>query len=455
MHGGVLRITRRIPPQRPIESFYRPPTGALCQGTACFAARGLNPQRWVEACRQETRTYCLGKCYLGPASTEDDAPANLSLRSRTAVILDPSKPDWTLGMDRPPEDLIAQVERSELRGRGGAGFPTARKWKAVHAQTSEIKYVVVNADEGDPGAFIDRVIMERFPHRLLEGMSIAMRAVGAKRGIIYLRTEYPQALSPLLKTIQEAGLDIDVIRGRGSYVCGEETAMLNSIEERRPEVRTRPPYPTEHGLYGRPTLVNNVETLAAVPWIVRHGGDAYREMGFSKSRGTKLVSLNSLFRNPGLFEVEFGMPVRRICDELGGGLKTGPVKGVLIGGPLAGIVPADLLDTPFGFEELHAVGASVGHGGVVAFDASMPIRDLVEHVLSFAAYESCAKCTPCRIGNAALVDAIRSNRLDRETWQAIVRALSRTSLCGLGTGAAEFAQSVSRYFGKELESCFT
>ena len=232
---------------------------------------------------------------------------------------------------RAAEDALAVIEGSNLRGRGGAGFPTGRKWRAVAQQPAGQKYVVANADEGDPGAFIDRFVIEDDPHCLIEAMMIAAHAVGASKGFIYLRKEYPAAIAVLEEALREAreagilgtGFDLVLFEGHGSYICGEETALLNSIEGRRAEVRARPPYPTESGLWGKPTLVNNVETFANVPWIINHGAEAYAKLGFSKSQGTKVVSLNSLFNRPGLYEVEFGVSLRYIVEELGGGLKTG------------------------------------------------------------------------------------------------------------------------------------
>jgi formate dehydrogenase iron-sulfur subunit len=377
---------------------------------------------------------------------------------------------------RGPDELVREIDISGLRGRGGAGFPAGQKWRAVLAETSSEKFVVANADEGDPGAYIDRFIIEDDPHSLIEGTAIAGYAVGARKGYVYLRVEYPRARTVLEEAIADArrngllgnrvletdfSFDIEVVIGQGSYVCGEETALLNSIEGRRPEVRARPPYPTSQGLWGKPTLVNNVETLASAAWIVHNGGIPYATFGTATSKGTKVISLNSLFNRPGLYEIEFGVSVRHIVEELGGGLKTGSLKGVIIGGPLAGVIPPSLLDTPFGFDELHAIGASVGHGGVVAFDERTSIAELMHHVFDFGAFESCGECTPCRLG---------SREIERMFWGAIQRghapagkrteledvttALALTSLCGHGSGLAEFARSVLRYYPEELESCF-
>jgi NADH:ubiquinone oxidoreductase subunit F (NADH-binding) len=375
-----------------------------------------------------------------------------------------------------PEGLVREMEASGLRGLGGAGFPAGRKWRTVFEAPGSQKYVVANCDEGDPGAYIDRFLVEDDPHCLIEAMTITAYAVGAQKGWVYVRKEYPQAEAILKRAFAEAGrerllgerilngefsFDLEIHAGGGSYICGEETALLNSIEGRRPEVRARPPFPAQHGLFGRPTLVHNVETLANVPWIIQHGGEAFRSLGFSHSRGNKLVSLNSLFNRPGLYEVEFGVPVRHIVEDLGGGLKTGALQGVLIGGPLAGIVPPNLLDTPFGFEELHAIHAGVGHGGVVAFDKHTSIPELVHHVFSFAAYESCGKCTPCRLGGRRGEEIFQSilghgpaGPAEQSEWDDIISALRLTSLCGLGTGLAEFAETLRLYYGAELEQCF-
>ncbi len=441
----------------------------LCQGTACFVARQLNPDRWRRASMQRQTIYCLGKCYEAPASNDENSLPAVSVSAPEAVVLGDLEPYGALRLagNRTPEELISEIETSGLRGRGGAGFPAGKKWRAVALQDSQEKYVVANADEGDPGSYIDRYILEANPHRLLEGMMIAARAVGASRGYIYLRKEYPRARVSLLKALEEIQHDpqlrfpIEIVVGQGSYVCGEETAMLNSMEGKRPEPRLRPPYPTQHGLYGLPTLVNNVETLASIPWIVLHGGNAYSRLGFSKSRGTKVVSLNSLFRRPGLYEVEFGIPVRHIIENLGGGLKTGQLKGVVIGGPLAGIIPPHLLDTRFGFEELRAIGASVGHGGVIAFDEHTSIAELVHHVFAFGAFESCGKCTPCRKGSNTihrLFDQIlqegKASLHARAECLEILNAMEKTSFCGHGVGLAELAGSAWKYYQEELDSCF-
>lgn len=480
--------------QREIDSFYHLSgcnlSGKACRGTACFAARHLNPDRWAQAIAQKPRVYCLGKCFVGPSMQDGEPRPNVKIHSHKGIVLERlvSGAERSLGayggyrtlaqaLTRPPEEIVHAVEVSALRGRGGAGFPSARKWRAVAQQQSADKFVVANADEGDPGAYIDKFLIEHDPHALIEGMLLAGYAVGARKGWIYLRKEYPRAEEILRKATDDArrarflgervlghdfSFDVEIVIGQGSYVCGEETAMLRSIEGRRPEVAARPPYPTERGLFGKPTLTNNVETLVNVPWIVMHGGEAYRALGFSQSRGTKVVSLNSLFVRPGLYEIEFGMTVRQIVEELGGGLRNGAaIKAVIIGGPLAGVIPPYLLDTPFGFEELHAIGASVGHGGIVAFDEHTSIPELVEHVFSFGAYESCGKCTPCRVGARQveeifqrIVTSRSASISDFSQFEQLVTVLKWTSLCGHGGGLGEFAESILRYCRDDLTSWF-
>jgi formate dehydrogenase iron-sulfur subunit len=473
-----------------VASFYHLRGGTLsgraCRGLACFVARHDATERWAQACRSESRLHCLGRCHVAPASAGDLArPAMVPLVDDPVVLRSAGPTAATTlasyrerggyaalesALARPPADVVAAIERSGLRGRGGAAYPTGAKWRAVHRQQGATKYVVVNADEGDPGAYIDRFILEDSPHTVLEALAIAGHAVGAAHARVYVRAEYPAArtrLEAALADAQGAGIlgpgglsdiEVGVVAGHGSYVCGEETALLNAIEGRRPEVRARPPYPAEAGLFGQPTLVNNVETLAAVPWIVSRGADAYRARGFSNSRGTKVLSLNSLFAHPGLYEVEFGLPVRAIVEELGGGLRRGRLAGVIIGGPLAGVIPPWLVDTRLGFEELQAIGASVGHGGVVAFDERTSIAELAHHVFEFGAYESCGACTPCRLGTPRLAAffaaAGTGPPATSRSWRELVDALALTSLCGHGTGLADFARSLERHYAREVARCF-
>ena len=479
-----------------VESFYHlngtDLSKASCQGTACFVARHLNAQRWREAAVQSPRVYCLGKCYAAPSAGTDECRPRIESRSFPAIVLervaaggartleDYRKHGGLEAAERAsslsPDQIIAEIEASELRGRGGAGFLTGAKWRAAANHDSRDKFVVANFDEGDPGAYVDRFIVEDDPYCLIEGMVIAARAVGASRGWIYARCEYPKAIDSVkraITTAREAGIlgttvlgtsfqfDVELVVGRGSYECGEETSLLNSIEGNRPVARARPPYVAEQGLWGKPTIVNNVETFANVPWIIRHGARQYASLGIPGSRGTKAVSLNSLFRRPGLYEIEFGTPLQEIVEDIGGGLTGGALRGLMIGGPLAGVVPPSLLDTRFGFQELRAIGASVGHGGVIAIDEHTSIPELIHHVFSFAAYESCGMCTPCRLGAPRVEEIFRAimagqagTTSDQTEWNDIVDALKLTSLCGLGTGLAEFAESILRHFPAEAQLCF-
>ena len=486
---------RTTPPGPEIPSFYHlpgsPDAALSCQGLACFVARHTHPERWRVATDQTTRVHCLGKCYAAPASSEDADRPRIEVASRESIVLGrlvkggaPTLAAYrTLGgyraveraLNLPPDRLVDEVERSGLRGRGGAAFPAGRKWRTVSAQHSPQKYVVANGDEGDPGAYIDRFLMEDDPHAIVEAMVIAALAVQARTGFIYVRAEYPTAFRRIEAALAEAraetilgprilgsrhAFDIEVVSGHGSYLCGEETALLNALEGNRPEVRVRPPYPASHGLFGQPTLVHNVETLVNIPWIVLHGGDAYAALGYSASRGTKVLSLNSLFERPGLYEVDLGTPVRQVVEDLGGGPSTGAMTGVLIGGPLAGVIPPGLLDTPLAFEELRAIGASVGHGGVVAVNEDTTIPELVHHVFAFGASESCGKCTPCRLGSRRIEQLFAprpgtpAEPTARETWQTLITTLADTSLCGHGSGLGEFAASIERYYAKDVDRCF-
>lgn len=465
---------------------------ARCLGTACFVARHLAPAQRSEAESQSPPVYCLGKCYAAPASGEDAARPRIEVRSRTAVVLeriverpareldDYARRGGLVGLRKAleigPEQTLGEVDTSELRGRGGAAFPTGQKWRTAAAQVAPAKYVVANFDEGDPGAYVDRFLVEDDPFCLVEGMAIAALAVGASQGWIYARCEYPDAVARLRQALDDAqrsgllgprvlgsdfAFDVELVVGRGSYACGEETSLVASIEGRRPVVHPRPPFTAERGLWNAPTVVNNVETLANVPWILRHGGARYAALGIPGSRGTKVLSLNSLFRRPGLYEVDFGTPLSTIVDDVGGGLERGTLKGLWIGGPLSGVIPPTLLDTPLGFAELRAIGASVGHGGVIALDEHTAIRDLVWYVFEFGAFESCGMCTPCRLGTTRIAELLAANARRasdgceaRQEFGEIVSALKYASLCGFGTGLAEFAESIVRYYGEELRPCF-
>ncbi|MEO7995392.1 MAG: NAD(P)H-dependent oxidoreductase subunit E, partial [bacterium] len=372
-----------------------------------------------------------------------------------------------------PQAVIDEVKASGLRGRGGAGFPTGNKWQFAAANAADQKYICCNADEGDPGSYIDKLLLERDPHAVLAGIAIAGYAIGATRGVIYLRSEYPEAIAVLERAIREAteagwlgsriqgsehDFRIELFIGSGAYVCGEETAMLRSIEGLRGEVSVRPPFPAQKGLYGKPTVVNNVETLATIGWIIEHGGTAYNAVGVGRSRGTKAVSLNSLFVRPGLYEVPLGVTLNYICNDLGGGLREGlTCKGIQIGGPMGGIIPPSQWDTPLGFEELAAIGGLLGHGGIVAFSQHDHMRDIAEHLLQFTADESCGKCVPCRIGSVRgveLVQRLVANPASASTeiprLEELLETMELGSLCALGGGVPAALWSILKHYRHEL-----
>ena len=367
--------------------------------------------------------------------------------------------------------VLDEVTRAGLRGRGGAGFSTGQKWRFAAQQPPGEKFVVCNADEGDPGSYIDKWLLELDPHGVLEGMALAGLAIGAARGVIYVRSEYPAAVRALREAVREAreggvlgvahgafSFDVEVVEGAGSYVCGEETALLRSVEGLRGMVTARPPFPAVKGLFERPTVVNNVETLGTVPWIVAHGGDAYAAVGVGRSRGTKAVSLNERFVNPGLYEVALGTSLREVCEGIGGGLRDGlRIKAVQVGGPLGGILPASLLDTPLGFEEFDAVGGLLGHAGVVAFDEATDMRAIALHLFTFGDAESCGKCFPCRLGmrrGRELVQALADGACDEPDPAGMLESLCETmqygSLCAHGGGLPAPIRSILTHWRDEL-----
>ncbi|MBX9664132.1 NADH-ubiquinone oxidoreductase-F iron-sulfur binding region domain-containing protein [Novosphingobium sp.] len=316
-----------------------------------------------------------------------------------------------------PEATIAEVTTSGLRGRGGAGFPAGIKWTTVAKAAGPIKYIVCNADEGDSATFADRMVMEGDPFMLIEGMAIAGHAVGAGMGYIYVRSEYPHAIAKLQAAIalavpHIAPFEVEVRVGAGAYVCGEETSLLNSLEGKRGEVRAKPPLPALEGLFGKPTVVNNVLTLAAVPWILANGGAAYAEVGFGRSRGTMPIQLAGNIKHGGLFEVGFGVTLGELVDEIGGGTATGrPVRAVQVGGPLGAYHPPADFHLPFDYEAFAAADGLIGHAGLTVFDETADMSAQARFAMSFCAAESCGKCTPCRIGSTRgveLIDRIRA-----------------------------------------------
>ncbi|MEB3266532.1 MAG: NADH-ubiquinone oxidoreductase-F iron-sulfur binding region domain-containing protein [Cyanobacteriota bacterium] len=373
-----------------------------------------------------------------------------------------------------PEQVREQVRRSGLRGRGGAGYPTALKWDTVALQPPGPRWIVCNADEGDPGAFMDRSVLEGDPHRLIAGLLIAAYAVGASRGFVYVRAEYPLAIARLRLALEQAraagwlgrgiagsrfDLELEVRVGAGAYVCGEETALLASIEGGRGTPRPRPPYPAQHGLGGAPTLINNVETLAALPAILREGGAWYAAMGQEGSRGTKVFSLSGDVRHTGLVEVPLGLPLRTVVDTMGGGTAGGgPIKAVQTGGPSGGCVPAEQLDVPVAYESLRQLGTILGSGGMVVLGEATRMPELALYFMRFCRQESCGTCVPCRAGTVQLEQLLerfvarRAVPADLERLESLCRMVAATSLCGLGQAAPSPVLSTLRWFRAEYEA---
>jgi len=370
-----------------------------------------------------------------------------------------------------PEQVVEEVTVSGLRGRGGAGFPTGIKWATVAKTDADQKYVVCNADEGDPGAFMDRAILESDPHRIIEGMAIAGYAVGASKAYIYVRAEYPLAIKRLRKAIQHAkriellgnnlcdtpfNFDIELRLGAGAFVCGEETALIASIEGRRGTPRPRPPFPASYGLFGKPTLINNVETLATIPWLVRHGGKALAAIGTEKSKGTKVFALAGKIKQNGLIEVPMGISLRDIIEEIGGGIPDGRAfKAVQTGGPSGGCVPADQLDMPVDYESLQQAGTIMGSGGMVVMDETSNMVDVARFFMEFCKDESCGKCVPCRVGTAQMLDLLEkmchknASNKDLDLLKELCEVTQACSLCGLGQTAPNPVLSTLRYFEGE------
>ena len=365
-----------------------------------------------------------------------------------------------------PEEVIAAITESGLRGRGGAGFPTGHKWALGRAQADPVKYVVCNGDEGDPGAFMDRAVLESDPHRVLEGLAIAAYAIGCAEGYLYIRAEYPLAVRHVRAAIEQArargfldSLRLEVREGAGAFVCGEETALIQSLEGKRGMPRLRPPYPVESGFRGKPTIINNVETLACVPWIIRHGAAAFAALGTPTSRGTKVFALAGKIKRGGLVEIPMGVTIREIVEEIGGSIKNGrQFKAVQIGGPSGGCIPARLADTPIDYDALAQTGAIMGSGGLVVLDDRDCMVDLARFFLRFTQAESCGKCTFCRIGTKRMLEILErlcaGNGLpdDLEKLETLADYVGRASLCGLGQTAPNPVLTTLRYFRGEYEA---
>jgi NADH:ubiquinone oxidoreductase subunit F (NADH-binding)/Pyruvate/2-oxoacid:ferredoxin oxidoreductase delta subunit len=379
------------------------------------------------------------------------------------------------------------VTESGLRGRGGGGFPTGRKWQIAQQSDSKEKYLICNADEGDPGAFMDRAVIEGDPHRLLEGMAIAAYAIGAKKAYVYIRAEYPLAIEHLHKAIADSrlyrfigdnildsgfSLEIVVKKGAGAFVCGEETALINSIEGRRGMPRPRPPFPAVSGLFGKPTVINNVETLANIPMIAQHGAEFFSSLGTSTSKGTKVFALSGKVSRTGLVEVAMGTPVRQIVFDIGGGIPNSKhFKAVQIGGPSGGCIPEQHLDIDVDYESLKTVGAMMGSGGLVVMDEDTCMVDVAKFFMDFIQRESCGKCIPCREGTRRMLETLQRITQGRgqeksngrkhgalERFQSVMylnrlaEVIRDTSLCGLGQSAPNPVLSTLRFFRNEYEA---
>lgn len=476
----------------------------VCEATACFAAQAgrhltdveqeLGVTAGTASPAGETSLQavrCLGYCYAGPAALDRETVCTgptladqLAGREppRTPEIPaaddtgDPvllggvvsGEPPWqvwprmvTLGT---PDEVQLQVAASGLRGRGGAGFRVAAKWAAAGRAPGTV--VVVNGDEGDPGSYADRLLMEADPERVLEGLALACFACGARRAVVLVRSEYPRALARMREAIWQAfadghfgpsvhgtdtALDVEVVEGAGSYVAGEETALIASLEGDRGCARPRPPYPTERGLWDAPTVVANVETLAAVPWIVSRGGEAYARRGTLNETGTKLVCLSERFARPGAYEVELGTPLLQIVTDLGGGLKDGSeLTAVQVGGPLGGFLAPDALDVPLTTADLAAGGVALGHAGLVAFDQGVTPEEVLRHVWQFAAAESCGACSPCRVGSRRGLELASAGALPGPEWGRLVHVMAEASLCAFGRRIPPAVHSLARAYGERL-----
>ena len=469
----------------------------VCSGTACMVARSQNNlNKNLEShfnADEIGHAACVGRCHTNNAFMYDDKTYNASTAAEVDTIITQktyqenrynvatnTSPILTSTIDdvaafyqlaekhkENPQHTIQQLKTSNLRGRGGAGFPFWFKLDAVIKEENKQKYIVCNADEGDPGAYSDMYLMEHQPHKVLFGMYMAGLTVGANTGVLYIRGEYPDSIRIVDDAIQEikdknliGDFRFKIIRGQGSYVCGEETALLSSIEGLRPEVRVRPPYPAQYGLYGKPTVLSNVETFANIHWILENGGDAYAALGKGPSTGTKLVSLDSFFNTPGMYEIEMGTPLQTIFDDFGGGFKS-EIKGLQIGGPLGGIVPMHKIkELTLDFESLNTNGFLLGHASFVSIPVDFPMIKCLEHLMEFTADESCGKCYPCRIGSHRGMEMLQKAqnsdyKIDKVLFDDLLETLEIGSLCALGGGIPLPVKNALQYFQDELKGYFT
>ena len=478
----------------------------VCNGTACvcagtqdkvidslkdaFEADEIGHMTCLGRCHENSAFHYDGKNYSGDAISNlnsiIDSESNLNqdtynikasgkqiLTTPFSNITDYYQP-FLEALKKDSADVLEEIKTSNVRGRGGAGFPMGLKLQFCRNVENETKFIICNADEGDPGAYSDRYLLEHQPHSILFGMLISGYVTHAKYGILYIRAEYPEAVKIVQDAIDDLksnnligeningsgfSFDFKIIQAQGSYICGEETALINSIEGQRPEVRVRPPFPAQKGLFNKPTTVNNVETLAALHYIISNGGQAWKDIGTERSSGTKLVSLDSFFNNPGMYEVEMGTPLSTVVNELGGGFKS-DVKAVQIGGPLGGLVPVSKIDDlTIDFESFSKEGFLLGHASVVSVPSDYPIMKFIEHLFDFAAYESCGKCFPCRLGTKRGQElaekALTSDyKIDKKLFTDLLTTLEQGSLCAHGGGIPLPVRNALQYFDDELRQYF-
>ena len=478
----------------------------VCNGTACvcagtqekvidslkdkFDAGEIGHMTCLGRCHENSAFHYDGKNYSGTAISNlnsiIDSENNLNqdnyiIKASGKKIL--TKPFTNIqeyyqpfldALKKDSLDVLEEIKTSNVRGRGGAGFPMGLKLQFCRNVENETKFIICNADEGDPGAYSDRYLLEHQPHSVLFGMLISGYVTHAKYGIVYIRAEYPESVKIVQDAIDElekerligtningSGFDFQfkIIQAQGSYICGEETALINSIEGQRPEVRVRPPFPAQKGLFNKPTTVNNVETLAALHFIISNGGQAWKAIGTERSSGTKLVSLDSFFNNPGMYEVEMGTPLSYVVNELGGGFKS-DIKAVQIGGPLGGLVPISKInDLTIDFESFSSQGFLLGHASIVSVPSDYPIMKFIEHLFDFAAYESCGKCFPCRLGTKRGQElaekALTSDyKIDKKLFTDLLTTLEQGSLCAHGGGIPLPVRNALQYFDDELRHYF-
>ena len=476
----------------------------VCNGTACvcagtqdavihklqtkFKTTEIGHMTCLGRCHENSAFHYQGKNYSGQAidnlsfSEKEEENKNLDkynvaasgktiLTAPFTTIEEYYKP-FRDALKRDSASVLDEIKASNVRGRGGAGFPMGMKLEFCRNAKSDVKFIICNADEGDPGAYSDRYLLEERPHSVLFGMLVAGFVTHANYGVLYIRAEYPEAAEIAQKAIDDiraAGLigtnidgtefnfDFKIIQAQGSYICGEETALINSIEGQRPEVRVRPPFPAQQGLFNKPTIVNNVETLATVHHILSKGGDYWKNIGTEKSSGTKLVSLDSFFNKPGIYEVEMGTPLRYVIDEIGGGFKS-PIKAMQIGGPLGGVVPVSKIDElTIDFESFSKNGFLLGHASVVCIPQDFPMIKFIEHLFDFASYESCGKCFPCRLGTKrgqemATKAIVSDYKIDRTLLEDLLTTLEKGSLCAHGGGIPLPVRNSLQYFNDELKA---